>query len=69
MRSVVANLLTIRTDIQAQNLWMNMAHQLMEVYVTKSDVCSCCISKNVTRSFTHSVINYNIDAPRKICTN
>ncbi|KAJ3504772.1 hypothetical protein NLJ89_g7765 [Agrocybe chaxingu] len=36
--SVVGNLLTTRTDLEAQRLWISIAHQVIEVYVTKSDM-------------------------------
>ncbi|KAF8165773.1 hypothetical protein B0H34DRAFT_794124 [Crassisporium funariophilum] len=36
--SVVGNLLTTRTDLEAQRLWISIAHQVIEVYVTKVDV-------------------------------
>ncbi|PPR04649.1 hypothetical protein CVT24_011867 [Panaeolus cyanescens] len=36
--SVVANLLTTRTDVEAQRLWISIAHQVMEVYVAKIDL-------------------------------
>jgi len=36
--SVVSNLLSTRTDIEAQNLWISIAQQVLEVYVTKTDV-------------------------------
>lgn len=42
--SVVSKLLTTRTDIEAQNLWMSLAHQILEMYVMKTDVGSCCVS-------------------------
>jgi hypothetical protein len=37
--SSVGHLLTTRTDIDAQNLWMTIAHQALEVYAAKIDVC------------------------------
>ena len=40
--SIVGNLLTTRTGIEAQNLWMSVAHQILDVYVTKTDVCCLC---------------------------
>ncbi|KAF8806096.1 hypothetical protein BYT27DRAFT_7141632 [Phlegmacium glaucopus] len=36
--SVVGNLLTTRTDIEAQSLWMSIAQQVLEVYVTTTDL-------------------------------
>jgi neurofibromin 1 len=36
--SVVSNLLTTRTDIEAQTVWMGLAHQILEVYVAKTDI-------------------------------
>ena len=41
--SVVSNLLTARTDTEAQNLWMALAHQILEIYIRKIDV-RCCVS-------------------------
>jgi neurofibromin 1 len=36
--SVVNNLLTTRLDLDAQRLWMAIAHQVLEVYTAKIDV-------------------------------
>jgi hypothetical protein len=44
--SSVGHFLTTRTDIDAQNLWMTIANQALEVYAAKTDVCcSLCILK------------------------
>ncbi|KAF8883153.1 hypothetical protein CPB84DRAFT_1817082 [Gymnopilus junonius] len=36
--SVVGNLFVARTDLDAQRLWISIAHQVLDVYVTKSDL-------------------------------
>jgi hypothetical protein len=36
--SVVNNLLTTRLDLDAQRLWMAIAHQVLEVYSAKVEV-------------------------------
>ena len=44
--SVAGNLLTARTDMETQNLWMGIAHQVLELYI-KTDVRLLCVSSNV----------------------
>ncbi|KDR84288.1 hypothetical protein GALMADRAFT_87191 [Galerina marginata CBS 339.88] len=36
--SVVGNLLLTRVDLDSQRLWVSIAHQVIDVYVTKSDL-------------------------------
>ena len=51
--SVVSKLLTTRTDIESQKLWMSLAHQILETYVMKAEVCVCCAC---LKSFTETTI-------------
>jgi hypothetical protein len=36
--SVVTHLLNTRTDLEAQRLWVSLAHQLVGLFVRKTDV-------------------------------
>lgn len=54
LMSHATNLLHARDDTEAQRLWIVIAHQLVELFVKKTDVCDAVFIQNTLTNIVYS---------------